>query len=384
MSEGRNRPLPNANPFRYGFLGTEGHVNLEQGYDNIQPRAYKSAQFINFKVLFMMTGTLLWNPILWTEQVLNFALMATTVAYLHWKPPRHLIIHLDEEDPDIRAFCSLLSSLAAFLLSFLMAIRITKWWNLRINLQQLTHANAHTQLLLSMYVTKDFELLDAISRYIRASIMTMFIKARGYFDSLEVLKIRGILTASEYNRLQTMSKHGQEVDKTLWCWHAGIIKKLLDAGLITSDTLYQEILCLIDEYLQGWYSIQTELQTQIPMKYVHLMGWMIKVHNLILSVMMGILAWGVLRRHHYVMVALSISRVFVVTFVYNGILVIDQELGNPFCGNLSGFSMEAFDYEVYNTMDVITSAVHHMPHSLKHFHVDPAAAVEAQKDKDKV
>lgn len=363
MSEGRNRKLEAANALSNGYCCLPPHVHTEMGYDTEQFYKYESAQFITMRVLILMKGTVLMSGVLWIEQLLTMGLFGS-VLLVFWKSKfmsEEAVEEFREEEGDIRNFCGTLSELAALLLAFLVSLRIGKWWNLRMNIQQMTQANAQLQLLISQFCTRDRDVMSSISRYIRAAMMMIFIKNRGYAHDLDVLVTRGVLTEEELEGLRAMKSHGVDMDKCLWTWIAQIIKKLLENGFITSDTLYQSILQTADSFVKGWYSIDTELNTQIPMKYVHLLGWVVKVHNLVVASLMGVVAGLCMFRGQKIMMVQACIRVFIMSFVYNAILIIDQELGNPFCGNNSGFAMEDFDHRIKNHMSVIVEAGDHLP-----------------------
>lgn len=97
---------------------------------------------------------------------------------------------------------------------------------------------------------------------------------------------------------------------------------------------------LLDKVLQGRsgaHLICAQLGTPIPLPYAHLLGFMVKIYNLCLAVLMGYL-WGLQvggPRHDYQV--LLFAKVFFAPLLFNALLLIDEELSDPFNDDLNDF-----------------------------------------------
>merc|ERR1719198_1374594 len=68
------------------------------------------------------------------------------------------------------------------------------------------------------------------------------------------------------------------------------------------------------------------------MQYVHLLGVIIKMHNLILAMIMGTLFGVTYRQREYIICTQLFARTLILPFLFNAILLMNAELGDPFDG----------------------------------------------------
>merc|ERR1719321_1605880 len=69
---------------------------------------------------------------------------------------------------------------------------------------------------------------------------------------------------------------------------------------------------------------------------------MVKLHNLFLGVLMGMLAADALRERRIFLVLQLSGRIFLLPLMYNAILLICEQLSNPFSGDLGGFPLDQY------------------------------------------
>merc|ERR1719379_2889787 len=68
------------------------------------------------------------------------------------------------------------------------------------------------------------------------------------------------------------------------------------------------------------------------MQYVHVLGFLIKMHNLILAMIMGLLFGVTIREGQIIICCQLFGRTLLLPFLFNAILLIDAELSDPFEG----------------------------------------------------
>merc|ERR1719271_2080488 len=91
------------------------------------------------------------------------------------------------------------------------------------------NACIHLTLLISHFVTQDEQVLSAIQRYARASLMLLFMERRGYGHKVQRLVHRGVLTNEEAYQLHLVT-HSRP--QAIWSWIYAIVAKLNREGLV--------------------------------------------------------------------------------------------------------------------------------------------------------
>merc|ERR1711879_1140616 len=123
--------------------------------------------------------------------------------------------------------------------------------------------------------------------------------------------------------------------ETIWSWQAGIVTMLWKDGKIKSAAVFQ---MLMDRVLQGRQAVQlvaTHCAVRIPMPYVHLLGPLVKMHNVVLAMITGILFGAAVKNGETIICWQLFCRTFILPMLFNGILLINAELADPFNGSLT-------------------------------------------------
>merc|ERR1719399_2703140 len=92
--------------------------------------------------------------------------------------------------------------------------------------------------------------------------------------------------------------------------------------------------------------IQSFLETPIPLGYVHLLCLMVKLHNFILTVLMALACVMLAGGHNGVQpvgMFRTSFRAFFMPFLYNAILILNQEVTDPFGGDAGDFNWDLYD-----------------------------------------
>merc|ERR1719359_2245716 len=79
------------------------------------------------------------------------------------------------------------------------------------------------------------------------------------------------------------------------------------------------------------------------MQYVHLLGFIVKLHNLVLAVAMGILFSSALKQRNVIVCLQLYGRTLLMPFLFNSILLINAELSDPFDGGTADYPYLKYD-----------------------------------------
>jgi len=267
---------------------------------------------------------------------------------------------IDNQEGKMRAFAMIMTNLAAFLLSFYTAICVGRWWVMRTGgIGGIKAAAVDLEILIYQNVTKEEQVLSAIRRYARASVLLIFLWRQDQTSNLkEHLVSRNVLLEHEADQLLAINHCLHE---TIWAWQAGIVTMLYKEGKIKSDQLYN---LLLQKCMDGRSAVQlvhTHLAVRVPMQYVHLLGLLVKMHNFVLALIMGGLFGAAVRNGETIICVQLFARTLILPFLFNAILLINAELTDPFNGGETDFPGMALQANLEKDCQGIISATQNMP-----------------------
>jgi hypothetical protein len=328
---------------------------------------YEPMKLSSLRIFFLARGTIFQSPILVMEQLLLTLVFVGCAlpVYIYFKTETHTEVKLSrfisQQENKMRAFASIMTGLAAFLLSFYTSITVGRWWTMRAQgIGALKAAVVDLNMLLYQCVTQNSTILDAVARYGRASLLLIFMWRKKELDNLKAIlgpQRYAILTDDECDLLA--NSHCRH--ETIWAWQTGIVTKLKDEGKIKSDQLF---IMLLQKCTAGRAAVQcihTHLAVKIPMQYVHLLGLLVKMHNLVLSVIMGLLFGAAVRQRHYILCVQLFARTLILPFLFNAILLINCDLGDPFSGDESDFPGEIYQASLGKDCEGLLAVSKSMP-----------------------
>jgi len=306
---------------------------------------YEPLKISTFRVCCAGHGTILKDPILFVEQlVLTLIFFGAAVpVYFYFreeletgKEDISVRRWLNSQESKMRAFAMIMTNLAAFLLTFYTSTSVARWWAMRSGgVGGIKAATVDLEWLLFQNVTQDEQVLSAVRRYGRTSLMLIFLWRRHELDNLKQhLVSHELLTAHEADQLL---KWNHCLHETIWAWQTAIITMLYKEGKIKSDQLFH---LLLERCLEGRAAVQlvhTHLAVRVPMQYVHLLGLLVKMHNLVLAFIMGCLFGAALRSREIIICVQLFARTLILPFLFNAILLINAELSDPFDGSVTDF-----------------------------------------------
>jgi len=355
-------------------MSSYGLVSKEVEKDEGVSKVYDVNTLITWKVFGIASGTVLHSSTLWKET----AMMALVYWFVfgpsyiwRWKGFSEFV----GKESTIRAFIAMFSTLIGLLLSFYTALNLGRWWQMRMAVQAIQEGSKKLTMMVSQGVTQDKVLLQTINRYARASLYLIFQASQMEpGEDAPVIKAvkRGFLTQEEADNLQKLNPHMAFVQaETLWVWLGNVVTRLHDQGLTKGAPHYCLLIATVDQGRSGICDVQTFLETPIPLGYVHLLCLMVKLHNLILTVLMAMTAvMHAGGQHGFDIVGVfRVSvRAFFMPFLYNALLVLNAEVTDPFGGDDGDFSWSNFDSNLAMSGKSYAKASNHLPESLKaHF-----------------
>lgn len=260
----------------------------------------------------------------------------------------------------MRAFSTIMTTLAAFLLSFYTSITVTRWWTIRTaGIGAIRSAAIDLEMFVQQLVTNEDQVLSAIRRYARASLMLIFLWRRKELGEMkETLVGSGALTAEEADKLQEWNT---SLHETIWAWQTAIIGVLNAEGKIGSEPLLCLLLGRCSKGRSGAQVIATHLTVKVPMQYVHLLSLLVKVHNVVVAVIMGILFGAAARDGNTIICLQTFGRTCLLPMLFNAILLINAELSDPFDEFGAGFPDHRLDAAIEKDSKVILQAGENLP-----------------------
>jgi len=274
---------------------------------------------------------------------------------------------LDRQEPNMRSFSKILTTLTAFLLSFYTSIAVSRWWTMRTaGVGAVKAAAMELEMVVHQFVCQDEELLLSMRRYARASIALIFIWRCNGLQNLHS-ELGDILTKEEIDCLLSNDcgmkdgKITKNMHETIWAWQVAIIRQLRKEGKIDSEPVLALLLQKCFEGRAGIQCIATTLSVRVPMQYVHLLGFMVKLHNVILALLMGILFGAAVRERRMIICLQLFARTLLLPLAFSALLLINADLSDPFNGGRSDFPGKKLDTGIENDGKALVVALEHLP-----------------------
>jgi len=354
--------LPN-----YGIAGDnkseEQLIVAEEGITG----AYNVDELITFRVFGVFKGTVLQSKTLWLETLITAVLYWCVFCSVVWFRWEGFSAFLGKES-SIRAFIAMFSTLIGLLLSFYTALNLGRWWQMRTAVQNIEEGCKKLTMMISQGISSDEVLLETIHRYGRASLFLVFgASQRHTLDEspCENAVKHGLLTQEEADLLHKLNPHMTFVQaETLWVWLANAVTRMQTQGLTKGAPHYCALLAAVEQGRSGVATIQTYLETPIPLGYVHLLCLMVKLHNFILTVLMALacvmLAGGKGGLQPVGMFRTSF-RAFFMPFLYNAFLILNQEVTDPFGGDAGDFNWSLMNMNIKMSAQSYIGAAKNLP-----------------------
>jgi hypothetical protein len=331
---------------------------------------YQPLKLSTFRVFCLSKGTILRDPVLFVEQVLLTLIFASCAAPVYYifkqevddggKKDISVGRWLSEQEGKMRAFAMIMTNLAAFLLTFYTSISVARWWTMRTGgVGGIKAATVNLEWLLYQNVTQDEQVLSAVRRYGRTSLMLIFLWRQDKIGNMkQELILRDLLLEHEADQLL---KWGHCLHETIWAWQGGIVTMLYKEGKIKSEELFNTLLKCCMEGRAAVQTAHTHLAVRVPMQYVHVLGVLVKMHNMVLALIMGCLFGAALRDREIIICVQTFARTLILPFLFNAILLINSELSDPFNGSDTDFPGLIYETTLDKDCKGFVSATQNMP-----------------------
>merc|ERR1719387_621632 len=99
--------------------------------------------------------------------------------------------------------------------------------------------------------------------------------------------------------------------------------------------------------------------------YVHLLGLLVKMHNLVLAIIMGLLSGAAFRSGYYILCLQLFGRTLILPFLFNAILIINCDLSDPFNGGEADFPGEVYQAGIGKDCQGIVATSQNVPNWLQ-------------------
>lgn len=358
---------------------THPHSTLKAGMDGtMKVIDYEPLKFSSFSVFTAHAATIFENPILGVEQVMITIIfvIAATPSFIMFNHKaaenRHGPITvnewLDSQEDKMRQFAMIMTTLAAFLLTFYTAIAVGRWWTIRTQgVGGIKAAAVELELYICQFVTQEERILSAIRRYARASLILITLWRRDQVSHAkqQLCEVDPPILEEDEIDLLTNLDHHHCLHETIWSWQGAIVSMLYREGKIKSEPL----LCfLLDRVSVGRTAVQcihTHLAVRVPFPYVHLLGFLVKLHNTVLAIIMGILFGAAVRDGRTIICVQLFGRTLLLPFLFNAILLINAELSDPFDGGVAAFPCSVYQNALNTDCKKLVEATNLQPEWMK-------------------
>eukprot|EP00927_Polykrikos_kofoidii_P018698 TRINITY_DN1869_c0_g2_i1.p1 TRINITY_DN1869_c0_g2~~TRINITY_DN1869_c0_g2_i1.p1 ORF type:complete len:441 (-),score=45.79 TRINITY_DN1869_c0_g2_i1:73-1290(-) len=351
--EGETYPLLTSGGIFKCYSLKDSHCTFDDRFGNQHLTDYDQRKLTTVRVFFVLAGTVFANVILWVEMLVNslvFVMVFLSAIHFYWDGLEHSI----GKETDIREFIASLTTLVGLLLVFYTSMNVKRWWVMRMRgVGEIWHASSKLTLQISNAITRDPEVLDAISRYACASLAFVFMMRSGVQNQMDSTIKWGLLTEVESHRMSQIPV--SQRSEAIWSWLGRMVWQLNAQGLVTSQPQYASLMSTVDLGRDGAQTIKAYLDTPLPMSYVHLLGLMVKLHNIIVAILMGAICAVHAMNADGLGTFRTMFRALFMPFIYNALLLINSDLSDPFSGDATDFPDGSFVREIRDDAKSIAS-----------------------------
>lgn len=321
----------------------ESHCEIYHGFHFDYIRRFEIQKLTTARVFFCLAGTVLLNVILWFETLIIagvFWLVWFSLVYCRLSYGPMGLAEFVGKESNIRSFLLMFTMFVGLLLSFYTMLNINRWADMRrLGVGGMWQASSKLSLQISQGVTRDPEVLDAIPRYAAASLSFVYLRRRGMEEDLDPLVTQGLLTEAECRQMATIPSPQRA--EAIWTWLGAMVSTLHAQKLVNGPPHYASLMNTVDEGRRGAAIINTYLDTPIPLGYVHMLGLIVKLHNVLVAILIAMLSAKHATRGDELGAFRTMVRAFLIPFFYNAILMINNEMTDPFDGDMTGFPLRA-------------------------------------------
>eukprot|EP00920_Eleutheroschizon_duboscqi_P010412 GHVT01024262.1.p1 GENE.GHVT01024262.1~~GHVT01024262.1.p1 ORF type:complete len:609 (+),score=151.28 GHVT01024262.1:265-1827(+) len=204
----------------------------------------------------------------------------------------------------------------------------------------------------------DVVAVKRIARYGRLSVSLAF-ESESADCSLDSLRSKGLLTEREQEILRDVIRW--RLPSAVWGWIMALVTDLETSGRIRNGAVAGRLYAQCDKGREGAHVIWTYLTTQLPLSYVHIVGFVVKINNILMALSMGSLMALDIQDRQWVPLVSHVICVFIFPLLYSGVLIVGEEIANPFGDDSNDFPRELYDEMVGQETSSTWSSIGHLP-----------------------
>jgi len=307
-----------------------------------------------WRALLTCTATIMEEGALWKETIINTSLgvltYITSYNMVHGELMGFSILsgsvktsgmNLGLQLQLISEFSSSLRLIVGFLLGLYLNLVLSRWWSLRMGGVGRTQ-DAIMALQMHLCGMGETNAAYRISRYGRASLLMFWFRA-------EELQNRKILTPQEMKTLGELNlddARDEEVNisQLMWVWISGYMTDLMQTGRIKVPPHY--MFAIIKDGMEGVGLVAHYMGTKLPLQYVHIITLFVKVQNMFIALLGGIIVFVKFDEGKSLSAQLEIVKILLVPWLFNAALLICGKIDDPFGNDLVDFPGKMLDRDL--------------------------------------
>lgn len=246
---------------------------------------------------------------------------------------------------NIQKFCP-------FLFGLFVSIMLGRWWSLR---SQGVGAVADHICNISCFMTAaaarrlvcpaDWDLFEEqhakVVRYGLAALTCLVKESRGPEAPLHELVEIGLLDEGEKVLIERCPPHTRA--NALWCWMTCIATESMEMVKVAPpnmNILYQDLNAGMD----GVHLVHQYLGTQLPFPYVHMIVFLVDIHNIVMAILSGLKFAIAVRQNRWSACVIEVFQLILVPTMYQGLLQICMFLSDPMGDDIIDFPI--LEYQI--------------------------------------
>jgi len=242
------------------------------------------------------------------------------------------------------------ASLVAFLLGLFLSTTFSRWWACREKLGVVMNNSAYLTMLLTNFVTMEEapqQTARNIIRWMNLAHALIYKHANKDFDYEDIMKDQ-LITSEEMKKLDT---YGNLPVMVLgWCMNG--LRELISENKLGPVSAISPCINCVGACTMATQELLAFVNTQMPYAYLHLLGFMTKIHLIfIIFYGGGIIASGI-HDEIWTRIIFGYTVIIANNIIYEGLLHIHSMLGNPIGNDTGDFPKHVY---MANTRAICTN-----------------------------
>eukprot|EP00930_Biecheleria_cincta_P047100 TRINITY_DN32588_c0_g1_i1.p1 TRINITY_DN32588_c0_g1~~TRINITY_DN32588_c0_g1_i1.p1 ORF type:complete len:562 (-),score=99.74 TRINITY_DN32588_c0_g1_i1:212-1897(-) len=271
-----------------------------------------------------------------------------------------LIFNDDIEDfksnamPSFESATSNLQKFCPFLFGLFVSTILARWWSLR---SQGVGAVADHICNISCFMTaaasrrlvsaEDWGLFEEqhakVVRYGLASLSCLAKESRGPHAPLDELVEIGLLDEGEKVLIEKCPPHSRA--EALWCWMTCISTETMEMVKMpppNMNIMFNDL----NSGMDGVHTVHQYLGTQLPFPYVHMITFLVDIHNIVVAMLSGLKFAIAFREQRATGCVIEVFQLILVPTMYQGLLQICMFLSDPMGDDIIDFPILEYQMAV--------------------------------------